>query len=206
VREARTLPLLRNLPREAKLFAALIMTVLGVGYTHALAYVYETTHIVPRGIEERYRGSAANEELELRSEELKNNSSLSSEELEDSASAHVTSTPTSTRSVTGEIQYQKSLAEMLNIIHTHILTMTFIFALSGFITLMTDSLRPGLRKFCVVEPFIGILITFAGLWATRYLHPSFSWLVSLSGTAMALAFLGQCIAVIKEVKSKPIAE
>jgi hypothetical protein len=166
--------------------------------------VYETTHVVPRGIEERYRGTSANEEGRMKNEESNNNSSLSSEELEDSVSAPASSQPT--HSVTGEMQYQKSLAEMLNIIHTHILTMTFIFALSGFITLMTDSLRPALRRFCVVEPFIGILVTFAGLWATRYLHPSFSWLVSLSGTAMALAFLGQCIAVIKEVKSKPIAE
>lgn len=201
MREARSLPLLRNLPHDAKLFAALIMTVLGVGYAHALAYVYETTRIVPRGIEERYRGS--NEQLEMKNEEWKDNSSLSSEELEDSAMAQLN--VRQAQSVTGEIQYQKSLAEMLNIIHTHILTMTFIFALSGLITLMTDTLRPALRKFCMVEPFIGILVTFAGLWATRYVHPSFSWLVSLSGTAMALAFGGQCIALIKELKSKPTA-
>jgi hypothetical protein len=203
VRETRTLPLLRNLPREARMFAALIMIVLGVGYAHALAYVYQTTRVVPRGIEERYRGTASNEELGMRNEELKNNSSLSSEEMEDSLSVHRSSP---VQSVTGEIQYQKSLAEMLNIIHTHILTMTFIFALSGLITLMTDSLRPALRKFCVIEPFIGILVTFAGLWAMRYIHPSFSWLVSISGTAMALAFLGQCIALVKELKSEPTAQ
>ncbi len=57
MREARTLPLLRNLPKEARLFAVLIMTVLGIGYAHALAYVYQTTRIVPKGIEERYRGT-----------------------------------------------------------------------------------------------------------------------------------------------------
>lgn len=180
------------------MFAALIMVVLGVGYAHALVYVYVTTRIVPKGIEERYRGS--NEDLGMRNEELKNNSSLSSEEMEDSMSVH--SVSKQALSVTGEIEYQKSLAEMLNIIHTHVLTMTFIFALSGFITLMTDTLRPGLRKFIVVEPFVGIIITFAGLWLMRYVNPSFSWLVSLSGTVMALAFAAQCWALIAELRRR----
>jgi hypothetical protein len=192
VREARTLPLLRNLPREAKLFAALIMVVLGVGYTHALAYVFLTTRAVPKGIEQRYRGTESASTTSAPS-------TLSSEEAEDTTKAVIPKTET----VTGELQYEKSLAEMLNIIHTHILTMTFIFALSGVLTLMTDSLSRGLRKFVVIEPFVGILATFAGLWLMRYVHPVFSWLVSLSGTLMALAFAGQCWALWKEIRLKP---
>ncbi|GEM_PF-172064 len=191
MREARTLPLLRNLPKEARLFAVLIMTVLGIGYAHALAYVYQTTRIVPKGIEERYRGT----------ETIQSDTSqavLSSEEAEDSSNTAAV-TP-EVKTITGEIQYQKSLAEMLNIIHTHILTMTFIFALSGFLTLMTDSISTRLRKFVIIEPFIGIIVTFAGLWLMRYVHPAFSWLVSLSGTVMALAFAGQCVALFKEVR------
>jgi hypothetical protein len=192
VREARTLPLLRNLPREAKLFAALIMLVLGVGYAHALAYVFLTTKAVPKGIEERYRGTQSESTAS-------NQSTLSSEEAEDTTQ---TTIPAS-KPVTGELQYEKSLAEMLNIIHTHILTMTFIFALSGLLTLMTDSLPGRLRKLIVIEPFIGILATFAGLWLMRYVHPAFSWLVSLSGTVMALAFAGQCLALWREIRLKP---
>jgi hypothetical protein len=194
LREARTLPLLRNLPREARLFAALIMLVLGVGYAHALAYVFQTTRMVPTGIEQRYRGAESTADTAFSS-----SAALpSSEEAEDTVAKTVAPTPAKT--VTGEIEYQKSFAEMLNIIHTHILTMTFIFALSGFITLMTDSVSARIRKFIVTEPFIGILVTFAGLWLMRYVHPAFSWLVSLSGTVMALAFAGQCLALIKELR------
>ena len=184
MKEARTLPLLRNLPREVRLFAAMIMLALGLGYAHALAYVYQTTRIVPAGIEQRFRGTETNPSTE----------STAPEELEDTTVA----TPPAT--ITGEIEYQKSLAEMLNIIHTHILSMTFLFSLSGLITLMTASTGTKFRKFVVIEPFIGILVTFAGLWLMRYVHPAFSWLVSISGTLLALAFAGQCWAVIKEMK------
>ena len=193
MREARSLPLLRNLPREAQLFAAMIMLVLGVGYAHALAYVYQTTRIVPKGIEQRYRGTESVADTAISS-----STALPSSEAEEDTTQIA---PTAT-TITGEIEYPKSLAEMLNIIHTHILTMTFIFALSGFITLMTDSLSAKIRKFIVIEPFIGILVTFAGLWLMRYVHPAFSWLVSLSGTVMALAFAGQCLALIKELRFK----
>ncbi|MDP4199175.1 MAG: hypothetical protein Q8922_05390 [Bacteroidota bacterium] len=195
MREVRSLPLLRNLPREAQLFAALIMLVLGVGYAHALAYVYQTTRMIPAGIEERYRGT---ESQAASASNTSPSSELSSEEAEDTTQTIQSASKTGT----GEIEYQKSLAEMLNIIHTHILTMTFIFALSGFITLMTDSLNSQLRKLIVLEPFIGILITFAGLWLMRYVHPAFSWLVSLSGTVMALAFAGQCLALIRELRTR----
>ena len=194
MREARTLPLLRNLTQEAKIFATLIMLVLGVGYLHALAYVFQTTRMVPKGIEQRYRGT----ESTIDTSSLSTAALPSSEAMEDTS----ISTLSAPKTVTGEIEYQKSLAEMLNIIHTHVLTMTFIFALSGFITLMTDSVRPAIRKFIVIEPFIGILVTFAGLWLMRYVHPAFSWLVSLSGSLMALAFAGQCWAVLKEVRTK----
>jgi hypothetical protein len=51
------LPRLRALPKEVRIFAGLVMLVLAVGYAHAIVYVYVTTRIVPKGIEERYRGS-----------------------------------------------------------------------------------------------------------------------------------------------------
>ena len=185
MRETRTLPLLRNLPREVRLFAMMIMLALGLGYAHALAYVYQTTRIVPAGIEQRFRGTETNPSTE---------SMLSSEAVEDTTQIAPPAT------ISGEIEYQKSLAEMLNIIHTHILSMTFLFSLSGLITLMTASTGTKFRNFVVIEPFIGILVTFAGLWLMRYVHPAFSWLVSASGTLMALAFAGQSWAVIKEMK------
>lgn len=184
----RQLPALRELPNEYRLFAGLVMLVLAVGYLHAVGYVYLTTRMGPRGIEERYRGTT---------KQVSPASNASSEEAE--LASPNTST---TGSVTGEMQYEKSLAEMLNIIHTHVLTMTLIFSLSGLITFMTRSIPPGLRKFAIVEPFFGILATFAGIWATRYLHPAFSWLVSVSGAFMAFAFFVQCYAVLREMLSE----
>ena len=190
--ETRPLPLLRSLPQEVRLLAAMIMLTLSVGYIHALVYVYQTTRMVPHGIEQRYRGTETASDSSAAP-------AVSSEALEDSAP---TSSTEVTKNIPAEIEYEKSLPEMLNIIHTHILTMTFIFALSGCITLMTDSISRRMRKTIVIEPFIGILVTFAGLWLMRYVHPAFSWLVSVSGTIMALAFAMQGFALIKELRTK----
>jgi hypothetical protein len=164
------------------------MLVLAAGYAHAVGYVYLTTRLQPKGIEERYRGTEQHAAPTA-------SANISSEEAE----LATRDTVQLLKSVTGEMQYQKSLAEMLNIIHTHVLTMTFIFALSGFITLLTRTLPGGFRKFVIVEPFFGILATFAGIWATRYIHPAFSWLVNLSGALMAFAFFVQCYAVLREL-------
>jgi hypothetical protein len=186
----RTLPALRDLPREYRLFAGFVMLVLSIGYLHAIGYVFLTTRMAPQGIEERYRGTQSQAETAAAT-------TLSSEEAELSAG----DTTQITKSVTGEMQYQKSLAELLNIIHTHVISMTLIFGLSGIILLMTRSIPPGLRTFVLIEPFIGILATFGGIWATRYIHPAFSWLVSVSGALMAFAFFVQCYAVIRELMS-----
>ncbi len=143
-----------------------------------------------KGIEQRFRGTP------LSADTAQGAALAPSEEMEDTTQSAPAPPPT----VTGEIEYQKSLAEMLNIIHTHILSMTFLFSLSGLITLMTASTGTKFRKFVVIEPFIGILVTFAGLWLMRYVHPAFSWLVSLSGLTMAACFAGQFWAVIRELK------
>lgn len=187
----RKIPFLREMTSECRSFVGLIMLVLMIGYVHALAYVYVTTHIVPKGIEERFRGTETS---------ATDTSTISQTTANDStAQASITPADQTPKTVTGELQYEKTLPEMLNMIHTHILTMCFIFALSGAICFMTDTLPGRVKKFAIIEPFIGIIVTFLGLWLMRYVHHSFSWLVSVSGTLMALAFGLQCYAVAKEL-------
>jgi hypothetical protein len=185
------LPLFRAMPKEVRMLAAFIMFALSIGYAHAIGYVYLTTHIVPKGIEERYRGT------ETVSPPPQSATSTGIGSVSDAPTQAIMQPKPTT---TGELQYEKSLAEMLNIIHTHIITMTLIFAISGFITLFTASLPRRLRGAIILEPFLGIVATFAGLWATRYLGGGWSWLVSVSGSLMALAFLLQCVALVLELR------
>jgi len=183
------MPLLRTMPRELRLLAFFAMLTLSVGYAHAIGYVYLTTHIVPKGISERYRGT----------EQLPPAPQQPSTGIGSASDTPATSQP-QTITATGDQQYQKSLAEMLNIIHTHVITMTLIFALSGVITACTDTISRRVRNLAIVEPFVGILLTFGGLWATRYLGSGWSWVVSASGALMALAFFVQLIAVMLEFR------
>ncbi len=188
------LPLLRTMPKVVRMFAAFIMLTLAIGYAHAVGYVYLTTHILPKGIEERYRGTETSSA---------NNSPGASTNSGIGSASDVPENPSalSKPTTTGDMQFQKSLAEMLNIIHTHVITMTLIFAISGFITLFTDALPKWLRNAVVLEPFLGIIATFGGLWATRYLGGGWSWLVSVSGAVMAVAFAVQTIALVLELRA-----
>lgn len=197
------LPALRDCAKEIKLFASLVMLVLMVGYAHALVYVYVTTRIVPKGIEERYRGTEEQQTASVATAATSNDSSYGISNYDTAATASPVKENEQPKTVTGELQYQKTLPEMLNLVHTHVLIMSVIFGVSGLITMMTRVFPPGFRKFIIVEPFVGILVTFAGLWLTRYAHPHFSWLVALSGALMAFAFFAQCLALIYELRSKP---
>ena len=86
-----------------------------------------------------------------------------------------------------EIHFEKSLPEMFNIIHTHILSIGFIFIVVSSIFYFS-SLSDGWKTFWSVEPFLAIGISFMAMWLMRYVHPKFSYLLLLSGILMAVAF------------------
>jgi len=84
------------------------------------------------------------------------------------------------------MKFKKSEREMLTIIHTHILSISFIFFLLGILVWLTE-LSKNLKLFLTVEPFVSVLLTFGGiylLWTgiiwmkyivkTRALFPLFS--------------------------------
>lgn len=85
------------------------------------------------------------------------------------------------------MKFEKGEREMLTIIHTHILSMSFIFFLLGGL-LATTSLPKKLKGFLMIEPFISILITFGGIY---FMWKGMYWLkyvIMISGTLMTLVF------------------
>jgi hypothetical protein len=94
-----------------------------------------------------------------------------------------------------EIQYEKPLGEMLNITHTHILSMAFMFFCTGGIFLFS-SLNEKLKVFLIIEPFAAIATSFTSMWLMRYVHPAFSWLlVASSGSAAIIFFVVACLSL-----------
>ena len=81
------------------------------------------------------------------------------------------------------MKFEKGAREMLTIIHTHILSMSFIFFFLGGLLAMT-SIPKRWKAFLMIEPFFSILITFGGIY---FMWMGVIWLkyiVMLSGVLM----------------------
>ena len=97
------------------------------------------------------------------------------------------------------MKFPKSYPEMLNITHTHLLGMLVIFVLSGAALALCERPSERWRQLLIVEPFVALLTSFSAMWLMRYVHPAFSWLLTLSSGLMALTFYVQSAFVVREL-------
>lgn len=100
------------------------------------------------------------------------------------------------------LKFKKSEREMLTIIHTHILSITMIFFLTG-ILLWTTELSVLWKKMLSIEPFVSILITFGGIYLIWMGYTFFSIIVVLSGTLMTLSFILAVFFIFRDLLKKP---
>ncbi|WP_340075085.1 hypothetical protein [Leptobacterium sp. I13] len=102
------------------------------------------------------------------------------------------------------MKFKKSPREMLTIIHTHILSMSFIFFLLGGLLLFTK-LNAKLKLFLLIEPFISVLVTFGGIYL---LWKDILWMryvVMLSGILMTATYtLSASIVLIQLFKKQKL--
>ena len=97
------------------------------------------------------------------------------------------------------MKFPKSYPEMLNITHTHLLSMAAIFVFSGMALVLCERPSERWRRFLVVEPFVALLVSFSAMWLMRYVDERFSWLLTLSSGVMALTFYVQSFFVLREL-------
>ena len=97
------------------------------------------------------------------------------------------------------MKFKKSAQEMLTIVHTHILSMSMLFFLTGFLLAQT-AIRQGLKLFLIIEPFVSILLTFGGLYLIWFGVEWFRYVVIFSGIAMTLAYSAAVIIIFKHLR------
>lgn len=100
------------------------------------------------------------------------------------------------------MKFEKGAREMLTIIHTHILSMSFIFFLLGGLVSMT-SLPKKLKSFLMVEPFVSILLTFGGIWLLWMGYDWMKYIVMFSGILMTVVYFLGVLAVLRDLAKKP---
>lgn len=86
------------------------------------------------------------------------------------------------------MKFKKGEREMLTILHTHILSISFIFFLLGGLVAIT-SLSPKLKAFLMIEPFVSILFTFGGIYLMWKGILWMKWVVMVSGTLMTVVYV-----------------
>ncbi|MGB7786542.1 MAG: hypothetical protein WBL27_10610 [Salinimicrobium sp.] len=99
------------------------------------------------------------------------------------------------------MKFEKGEREMLTIIHTHVLSMSFIFFLLGGIMLFTQ-LPQKIKFFLILEPFFSILFTFGGIYLIWKGVEWMKYIVFLSGILMSFCFVTSAVIVLYQLLFK----
>ena len=96
------------------------------------------------------------------------------------------------------MKFKKSERQLLTIIHTHILSMSFIFFLLGILVWLTN-LPVKLKLFLTVEPFLSVLLTFGGIYLLWTGVLWFKYIVIVSGSLMTATFTASALIVLYQL-------
>lgn len=92
------------------------------------------------------------------------------------------------------MKFAKSKHEMLNLLHTHLISMSLIFFILGFLVFGTK-INERLQSFLMIEPLISVLLTFSGIYLVWKGYESLTYLVMLSGALMTMSFIASILAI-----------
>lgn len=96
------------------------------------------------------------------------------------------------------MKFKKSERQMLTIIHTHILSMSFIFFLLGILLWLTK-LPTKLKLFLTVEPLLSVLLTFGGIYFVWSGVTWFKYIVIVSGILMTATYTTSAMIVLYQL-------
>lgn len=100
------------------------------------------------------------------------------------------------------MKFKKGNREMLTIVHTHILSMSFIFFLLGALVWITNFSKKW-KLFLTIEPFVSVLLTFGGIYLMWSGILWFKYVVVFSGILMTATFSFSALLVLHQCV-KPI--
>lgn len=94
-----------------------------------------------------------------------------------------------------ELKFGKSAAEMLNIVHSHLLGMGVLFFAVATLYTMTDS-APRWKAFWATETILSLLSTFGALWIIAIGQQWAVWIIYPSSILMVFGYLLMSVIII----------
>ena len=100
------------------------------------------------------------------------------------------------------MKFKKGEYEMLTLLHSHVLSISFIFFFLGGLIAIT-SLPKGLKAFLMIEPFVSIIFTFGGIYLLWKGILWMKWVVMISGILMTAVYIvGALVVLFQLLKRK----
>ena len=99
------------------------------------------------------------------------------------------------------MKFKKSEKEILNIVHSHILSMSLIFLVIGYFLTKTEISNP-LKNFLIVEPFVSIVLTFGGIYMLWLEISWFTYVIMISGILLHVCYFLAVFLIFKELYKK----
>jgi predicted tellurium resistance membrane protein TerC len=100
---------------------------------------------------------------------------------------------------TQELRYAKSVNEMYVFVHNHVLSLSLVFLALGGILYFSSIVSERVKRFLILEPLLAVITTFGGIALVRFVSPSFSWLVLISGVSLFVSYVVIVFLIIKEL-------
>ena len=98
-------------------------------------------------------------------------------------------------------KFKKTKYQIYNLLHSHIISMSIIFFITGLLLLITD-LNYHFKMFLIIEPFVSILMTFGGIYLLWNGVALMKYVIFISSTIMAIVFLISCYIILLQSLSK----
>ncbi|MEN8764348.1 hypothetical protein [Wenyingzhuangia sp.] len=99
------------------------------------------------------------------------------------------------------LKFKKNEKHMLNIIHSHILSMGVIFFLLGGLLSLTK-INTTVKKFLMIEPLLSVLVTFTGIYLLWTGVLWMKYIVMFSGILMTASFSASILIVMIQMYKK----
>jgi hypothetical protein len=96
-----------------------------------------------------------------------------------------------------------SIVQLARVSHIHLFGVSIIFLLTGMIFGLSET-PVWLRVSLVILPYVTIIMDIGSWWATKYLDPTFAYIVIAGGALMGLALASQILISLWEMWIAPL--
>jgi hypothetical protein len=102
---------------------------------------------------------------------------------------------------TEELHFKMSERELQGIIHSHVVSLSLLFAALSFMIYFT-SLPAFLKSFLMIEPNVSLVVTFGGLWLMWLGYSWMKYVIMISGILMHFSLIIMILALLRDLLLK----